>query len=447
MAFPRSLAGLLLAVSAAASAHGLPRLEVSPRDAGADTPVSIQVDGLRPTERVRLTLSTRDTHGRRWSARANYRADLDGHLDLAASAPLTGSYHGAHAMGLFWSMQPDDGKPGSFVQPWRRDPASGRFLPLHYRLQAHAGGRLLGRVTLTRQLTAPGVRVQHLRNRTLSADLYLPATDHGGHRLPAVVTLDGAEGGIEAADRYASWLASHGYVALAVGWYHMKGLPRDLVRVPIAPVERGVALLRARADVDPQRIGVMGGSWGAILAMLVGATDPQVHAVVSWVGGPVLWNGLRRDVPPADFHAALRQPPFLVHGHATGFVSAPDYERYLKTHDRAILEPGLIPIWRIHGPLMMVAGGDDGMEQSGQMAALAMQLLREHHHDQPDRTLYFADAGHLIWPGYAPVRGLAAALPGLPPVGGSPGGYARADAPSGPAVLAFLARALPGAGG
>ncbi|NHZ66009.1 alpha/beta hydrolase family protein [Massilia genomosp. 1] len=55
-------------------------------------------------------------------------------------------------------------------------------------------------------------------------------------------------------------------------------------------IEAGVAFLRTRANIDPQRIGLVGHSEGGIIAPMVAGKDPRIVFVVMMAG-----NGIRGD--------------------------------------------------------------------------------------------------------------------------------------------------------
>ena len=185
----------------------------------------------------------------------------------------------------------------------------------------------------------------------------------------------------------------------------------------------------------------MGGSWGGIVAMAAASHDPRLNAVVSWVGSPAPFRGIRRDVPPADFRAV--DLPALSHrGRDLPFLPYLENINWNQPGAHATaLEQATLPIERINGPLLLVAGGDDQLGASGEMAAVAMRRLQRRSVPHADVLLYYSDAGHLITPMYQPTTYRHDTGPYIP-VGGTPAGYARADRESGPAVLAFLRKAL-----
>src|SRR5690349_19183729 len=107
----------------------------------------------------------------------------------------------------------------------------------------------------------------------LMMDVVRPRKQNG--RLPAIVCIHG--GGFRAGNRESYLplcirLAQHGYVAATVS-YRLS--PRDQFPAPVHDVKAAVRWLRANAErfgIDPERIGVTGGSAGGHLALFLGLT-------------------------------------------------------------------------------------------------------------------------------------------------------------------------------
>jgi len=115
-------------------------------------------------------------------------------------------------------------------------------------------------------------------DRVERLDLYLPADRAPGVRSPAVVMIHGGGwvGGDKAAARefnVGTTLARAGYVCASVNYQLQEG---DRWPTNLLDCKNGVRFLRANAerlDVDPKRIGVMGGSAGGHLALMVAYTS------------------------------------------------------------------------------------------------------------------------------------------------------------------------------
>src|SRR5258708_1610441 len=85
---------------------------VSPNPALMDDRVSIVVMGLTPSQGITIRARSKDQRERWWRSSAVFLVRQDGTIDSSAQAPISGSYAGVDAMGLFWSMEPDtSGRP------------------------------------------------------------------------------------------------------------------------------------------------------------------------------------------------------------------------------------------------------------------------------------------------------------------------------------------------
>lgn len=102
---------------------------------------------------------------------------------------------------------------------------------------------------------------------TLSAALFRPEATTP---RPALVLLHPCSGLLPFMNDWAHWLQSEGYVALVVDSFSAPGRATNVCRVGRNPTMQEVAadafgalrFLRAQPFVDPQRVGVMGWSYG-----------------------------------------------------------------------------------------------------------------------------------------------------------------------------------------
>jgi acetyl esterase/lipase len=152
-----------------------------------------------------------------------------------------------------------------------------------------AGGVASAAETKSRSSTAfpTDVRVERgvaylPADREELADLYFPLAPPAGVRLPAVVIIHGGgwNGGQRDGKRelnIGGTLARNGYVAMSIDYKLARGIgaiwPQNLWDCKTA-----VRWLRVNADrlgLDPDRIGVMGGSAGGHLAAMVALTTPS----------------------------------------------------------------------------------------------------------------------------------------------------------------------------
>ena len=118
-------------------------------------------------------------------------------------------------------------------------------------------------------------------DRKERADLYLPASTPAGGLRPAVVIIHGGgwSGGKRDAGRelnIGTNLALHGYVGLSID-YVLASKTKAVWPQNLYDCKSAVRWLRknaARLQIDPNRIGVIGGSAGGHLAAMVTLTTP-----------------------------------------------------------------------------------------------------------------------------------------------------------------------------
>jgi dienelactone hydrolase len=276
----------------------------------------------------------------------------------------------------------------------------------------------------------------------LIATLHLPRV---AGRRPAVIVLSGSEGGVAGANLFGEPLAANGFVALCLAYFAMDGLPPDLTEIPLEYFNRAIEWLRGHAAVDGDRLAVFGSSRGGEAALLVGATFPDIKAVVANVPSHVVWQGMSSD-------SSQKTSSWSLVGEALPFV--PLVTPRLGTTWREWFEASLsqpavpaeatIPVERINGSILFVTGTHDGIWPCSTMADRAMERLRRHRFAFHAEHARYEGGGHAIlmppyrvgpienpWPlqSYRQPEWMRAGLPALALGGTAEGNYlARMDA-------------------
>jgi uncharacterized protein len=126
-------------------------------------------------------------------------------------------------------------------------------------------------------------------------DLYIPEGRRGGSRGPALVIGHGFSMVREALVEEAGYFQRAGYLTLAIDYRtfgESEGEPRGQL-FPLNESEdyrNAISYLETREEVDPNRIGIWGTSFGGAMVIYTGAVDRRAKAVVAQV--PVV-NGRR----------------------------------------------------------------------------------------------------------------------------------------------------------
>jgi carboxymethylenebutenolidase len=166
--------------------------------------------------------------------------------------------------------------------------------------------------------------------RSITVQEFLPVLPG---RYPAVIALYGSGGLREGwADQPARLMAGQGFSVFIVHYFDrtatvwadrdttQKGFP-----LWMGTIGDGIGFAAQHASVDLQRIGLLGFSLGAYLALAVASLDVRVKAVVDFFGGL-----------PEELHGFTRMPPVLIlHGEQDRVVPVSEANRLRELLERS----------------------------------------------------------------------------------------------------------------
>jgi dienelactone hydrolase len=234
------------------------------------------------------------------------------------------------------------------------------------------------------------------------ANLYQPACQG---KCPVVLLVGGSGGGIDWQDYMGAILARNGFAAIAVAYFAMEKLPKELEQIPLEYFQSVLTYVRSHRSLNPDRIGVAGNSKGAELALLLASQDPAIRAVVAFAPSVVVWQSLPSSVawdrsadqrPRRSSWAFKGQPlAFVPYMEATPSESLADmYRRSLNQHE--LVQRAAIPVERINGPILLLSGKQDTTWPSSLMGDMVVRQLRERAFGFPYEHIAYDDAGHMI---------------------------------------------------
>lgn len=244
-----------------------------------------------------------------------------------------------------------------------------------------------------------GVQRIDVRQNGLYGELYLPESRSG--RLPAVILLDGSNGGLDGVSTLAPTFAKAGIAALALAYFAEQGLPQTMEGIPLEYFDRAIAHLQARDEIDRARIGLFGVSKGAEASLLVAARNSAARAVVAVAPTHVAWRGLNL-ADPANSKAG-----WTVAGQSLPFLS-PDLSLYDPNGSQVPMftatlarEPASgnanIQVERIQGPILLISGADDRVWPSPEMAARLVARLKEKGFKHPVQNVVYPGVDHYVF--------------------------------------------------
>lgn len=289
-----------------------------------------------------------------------------------------------------------------------------------------------------------GVERIDLREQGLYGELYRPKGVSG--RLPVVIVLGGSDGGLNSSGMAVSF-ANKGYAALALAYWAEEGLPKTLEEVPLEYFDRAVAWLKARPDIDPKGIGVIGWSYGSNAALLLGSRNKDVHAVAAVAPSGIVWRGF----DPADqTNAKPAKSLWTANGKPLAYVMPVSsayrtgvYDVFFAGLPEANRRPETaIPVERTNGPVLLISGSDDRLWPAAQMADRIVARLQGARFPHSVEHLTYAGAGHAIFVGEPDGIMARGFLTPNPTLGGTPAANRKAWEDNWPKTIAFFDKAL-----
>jgi dienelactone hydrolase len=323
-------------------------------------------------------------------------------------------------MGLFWSMELEDTHADGHTTFAKIGSSPNRVS-----LEVECDGQVVTSADLERNFIAPGTEIRdlkigesfagngHGRESGHVGRLFIPP---GGGPHPIVIVLSGSGGGFDL-DK-AAVLSRHGFATLALAYFGIPPLPAWLHRIPLDYFEAALAWLMTHPELDLQRIGALGVSRGAELALLLGTKFPQLRAIVAYTPSSVAWAAGGRDkatgeiIPswtwrdePVPF-APLPLRSFMLRSAVpVALARRPVMFRNLfraGLRNRKAVARAAIPVEQIRGPIMLVSGGDDHVWPATEMCESIVARLADHRFPHAVEHRNYPHAGHMLRYPYLP---------------------------------------------
>jgi dienelactone hydrolase len=242
---------------------------------------------------------------------------------------------------------------------------------------------------------------------TLAGTLTLPKGRAG--RVPAVILATGS--GPQDRDSHSPYIPEYRFFrqiadtvsrrGIAVlrmddrGWGASKGDPARATTADLADdIRAGIAFLRARPEIDPERIAVAGHSEGAIMAALIAASDPRIRSIVllaapSRSGREILDFQLRDALVNTGLSGPALEAAFARAAAERDSVAATvPWVRWFMDHDP------LATARQLRAPVLILHGATDRQVPAAQAAELETAIRAAGNTDATARV--FPSLNHLF---------------------------------------------------
>jgi len=267
------------------------------------------------------------------------------------------------------------------------------------------------------------VRVEKVIQSDWGAYIHFPSSQKP---LPVIITLGGAEGGLSFTQEEADSMAKERFIIMRFGYfkYSKSTMKQTLDEIRIEKVKDAIEWLKKNPLVDSTRIGLLGISKGAELALLVASKTNSVKAVAAHVPSHVVWYGMGKlkGLNKSSWTYQGKPIAFLPYAKPkSGWFTkriAEFYEAGIESFPDKI-PPATIPVENISGPIFLSSGGQDDIWPSAFMAYEIEKRLQTKGFPFEITHLHFAGAGHGIF-GLVPAQNDEKSMNLLASGGGTP---------------------------
>jgi dienelactone hydrolase len=273
--------------------------------------------------------------------------------------------------------------------------------------QLELDGKIISKNELQLTLQTPDITCEKIRKKDLVANLYYPKNKQN---IPLIIMLGGSDGAIREVDDRAKIISSHGYAVLALGYFGMDNLPKNLERIPVEYFFNAINWTKEKQFIDTNKIVILGVSKGGEAALLVASMRRDIKGAIAFVPSNVRWQGIPNGpsfIAKSSWTLNGKDLPFLKCSFSFSFlgkiisnskqIELREIFKPILTADKSIIEPALIKVEKINGPILLMAGKDDKLSPSYEMCQMMRNRLDSLKFEHQVTCLYYDNAGHFIF--------------------------------------------------
>lgn len=369
------------------------KIHVSSINSYIDEQLTIKITGCKENTKVTVHAITYDEKQKKFRSYATFIANKKGIVDISSQQPIAGSYGEADTAGLFWSMRCTSSKLDDYFEKNNANKVS-------INLILEAEKEVFDDITIHRYFYMGDTIKEYVQEEKIKGALFHPKQKG---RYPAALILSGSDGGMQ--EHAAALLASKGYVTLALAYFGVEGLPKNLENIPIEYFQEATKWLKKLPYVNGN-ISLIGHSRGGELALLLGAIFDDYQSIIASAPSAYMTPGMRNGIFTSTSSWTLNQQPLpnitfkfrlqTIFSMLKNWILKKPIS-YLSIWDDTLkiqekTENARISVENIRIPIMFIAGRDDQLWPSSQYVNAIENSLQNKH----NRYLYYENAGHFL---------------------------------------------------
>jgi len=364
------------------------------------TYMNISLNNLPQNKKITLHAYRRNWQGLLYSF-ACFKTDSKGQIQLNKNKPILATYSDVDSLGIFWSMT----KPTYKNETLPFDIQKLESNTINFYIEAD--GKIISKNELHLIIQTPDINSEEIRKKDLVANFYYPKNKQ---KLPLIIMLGGSNGGIREVDNSAKIISSHGYAVLALAYFGIDNLPANLERVPLEYFFNAIDRAKEKQFIDTTKIVIVGVSKGGEAALLVASMRRDIKGAIAFGPSNVRWQGIPNGpsfISKSSWTVNSEDLPFLKCSFSLSFFSkyisnSKQIEMYeifqpVLNEIKLTIEPAIIKVEKINGPILLFAGKDDKVWPSYDMCQMIKSRLDSLKFNHPVECLYYENTGHLIF--------------------------------------------------
>jgi len=364
------------------------------------TLINVKLDNLPQNKSITLHAYRRNWEGLIYSF-ACFKTDSKGQIQLNKDNPISATYSGVDSLGIFWSMT----KPTYINEELPFEIKSLKLNTIYFQLEVD--GKIISKDELQLILETPDIYCNEIRNKDMVANFYYPKNKQN---LPLIIMLGGSNGGIREVDDRAKIVSSHGYAVLALGYFGMENLPKNLERIPVEYFFNSIDWAKEKQFIDTAKIVIIGVSKGGEAALLVASMRRDIKGAIAFVPSNVRWQGIPDGpsfISKSSWTLNGNDLPYLKCNFSFSFfwkfickskqIEMREIFKPIITEDKSKIDHALIEVEKINGPILLVAGKDDKLWPSYDMCQMMKYRLDSLKFEHQIECLNYDNAGHFIF--------------------------------------------------
>ncbi len=214
---------------------------------------------------------------------------------------------------------------------------------------------------------------------------FYPASGLTNTKAPLLFLFTGSGGGSWPREsKELNSLLNNGYHVVTIAYFGLPGLPENLSRIEIDPIIETIKKYKNRKDVVANCVGVVGGSKGGELVLLLGSLSKEINLVASITPSHVAFE--------AGKVSLLHHSSWMYHKEEIPFVPYPHFSpstfkgifsnQYLDMHiealsDKEVEDQARIKVENINGPVFLLSAKFDEVWPSQYMAEQVIKRLED----------------------------------------------------------------------